>query len=283
METYCEIILDLESDLSKMKDVSDKISDQMEYAIGHCKIALDRMRELVIKQGFPDQESEINFFKKIKPTVYGRLLYYRAVFDLESKCQKADSSVIKRYLQKRLYKINEYMEEHQVKVQYFKCGFKHLDEKYFVRGTTEIPLELRSSHHLMDEEFFTWHDHTFSVIMANEMLIDYIRRELDKVDNPVGYDQTNYKSPLKWTGHKIDLGEIIYALLYSGAVNNGNATIIELAEAFEQIFNIEIKEDIYRYRLEIQERKIEKIKFLNQLIAILQRMIDDKDGLKLRK
>ncbi|MEL7587959.1 MAG: RteC domain-containing protein [Prolixibacteraceae bacterium] len=283
MGTFCEIILDLESDLSKMKDVSDKISDQMEYAIGHCKIALDRMRELVIKQGFPDQESEIYFFKKIKPTVYSRLLYYRAVFDLESKCQKADSSVIRRYLQKRIYKINEYMEERQVKVQYFKCEYTHLDEKYFVRGTTEIPLELRSSHHLLDEEFFTWHDHTFSTIMANEMLIAYIRKELDKLDKPVEFNQSYYKSPLKWTAHKIDLGEIIYALLYSGAVNNGNASIIDLAEAFEQILNVEIKEDIYRYRLEIQERKIEKIKFLNQLIAILQRMIDDKDGLKFRK
>jgi hypothetical protein len=277
METYREIMGDFESDLSKMKAVSDKISDQMEYAIGHCKIALDRMREFVIEQGFPDQESEINFFKKIKPTVYSKLLYYRAVFDLESKCQKADESVIRRYLQKRLYKINEYMEEHQVKVQYFKCGFKHLDEKYFIRGTKEIPLELRSSHHLLDEEFFTWHDHTFSTIMANEMLIDYIQRELDKLDKPVEYDQSNYKSPLKWTGHKIDLGEIIYALLYSGAVNNGNASIIDLAKAFEQIFNVEIREDIYRYRLDILKRKIEQTKFLNQLIAILQRIIDDEN------
>lgn len=277
METFCTIIVDLESELSKVKTVSNKISDQMEYAIGHCKIALDRMRELVIKQGFPDQESEIYFFKKIKPAVYSRLLFYRAVFDLESKCQKADLSVIRRYLQKRLYKINEYMEERQVKVQYFKCGFKHLDEKYFVRGTTEIPLELRSSHHLLDEEFFTWHDHTFSTIMANEMLIDYIQKEMEKLDHPEKNDQKLYKSTLKWTAHKIDLGEIIYALLYSGAVNNGNTTIIELAEAFEQIFNIDIKEDIYSYRQDIQKRKIERAKFLDHLIAILRRTIDEKD------
>ncbi len=277
MGTYCEIILDLESDLSKMEHVSDKVSDQMEYAIGHCKIALDRMRELVIKHGFPNQKSEIYFFKKIKPTVYSKLLYYRAVFDLESKCQKADSSVIRRYLQKRIYKINEYMEERQEKVQYFKCEYKHLDEKYFVRGTTEIPLELRSSHHLLDEEFFTWHDHTFSTIMANEMLMDYIRRELNKLDKPTEISQSHYKSPLKWTAHKIDLGEIIYALLYSDAVNNGNASIIDLAEAFEQIFNVEIKDDIYRYRLDIQQRKIERTKFLNHLIAILRRMIDERD------
>ncbi|MHB9142583.1 MAG: RteC domain-containing protein [Paludibacter sp.] len=145
------------------------------------------MRELVLKEGFSDLNSEIYFFKTIKPAVYSKLLYYRAVFELESKRQKANSSVIRRYFQKRLYKINEYKEEHQVKVQYFKCGFKHLDEKYFVRGTTEIPLELRSSHHLLDEEFFTWHDHTFSTIMDNEMLIEYIRKELKKIDNADGY------------------------------------------------------------------------------------------------
>ena len=74
METFCTIIVDLESELSKMKDVSDKISEQMEYAIGHCKIALDRMRELVMRQGFPDQESEVYFLKNFKPTVYSKLL-----------------------------------------------------------------------------------------------------------------------------------------------------------------------------------------------------------------
>jgi hypothetical protein len=283
METFCEIILDLENDLSRMKEVSENVPEQLEYGIGQCKVALDRMRKLVVDEGFPDQKSEIYFFKKIKPTVYSKLLYYQAVFDLESKLQKADIPVIRRYFQRRLYKINEYMEEHQVKVQYFKCGFKHLDEKYFVRENAEIPLELRSSQHLLDEDFFTWHDHTFSTIMANEMLIDYIRKELNKLDNADGYDQNHFKSLLKWTANKIDLGEIIYALLYSGAVNNGNATIIELAEAFEQIFNVEIKEDIYRYRLDIQKRMIDQTKFLNQLIAILQRMIDDKDGLKFRK
>ncbi|MDP2338681.1 MAG: RteC domain-containing protein [Bacteroidota bacterium] len=277
MKTHAQIISDLENELSRMKEVSEKLPEQMEYAIGHCKIALDRMRELVIKEGFPDRKSEIYFFKKIKPAVYSKLLYYQAVFDLESKLQKADVPVIRRYFQRRLYKINEYMEEHQVKVQYFKCGFKHLDEKYFVRENAEIPLELRNSQHLLDEEFFTWHDRTFSTIMANEMLIDYICKEMEKLDHPDENDQSHFKSPLKWTGHKIDLGEIIYALQYSDSVNNGNATIKDLAEAFEKVFNVELKKDIYHFRTEIQQRKIEQAKFLNHLIAILRRMIDEKD------
>jgi len=63
MGTFYEIILDLENDLSRMKKVSEKLPDQMEYAIGHCKIALDRMRENQIKQGKPAQQKE-NFSKR---------------------------------------------------------------------------------------------------------------------------------------------------------------------------------------------------------------------------
>lgn len=80
--TYYEIILDLESDLSGMKEVSENVPEQMEYAIGLCKVALDRMRMIVIQEGFPDQRSEIYFFKKIKPAVYSKLLYYRSVFEI---------------------------------------------------------------------------------------------------------------------------------------------------------------------------------------------------------
>jgi hypothetical protein len=172
MQTFCEIILDLEKELSKMKDVSGKLPDQMEYAIGHCKIALDRMRELVINQGFPDQESEINFFKKVKPLAYSKLLYYQTIFDIESKRKKADIPVVQRYFQQRLFKIQEYMEEHQLKVQYYRSGFTHLDEKYFLRNNDEIPLKLRNDHQLMDEDFFTWHDHMFSTIDQNFQLLD---------------------------------------------------------------------------------------------------------------
>jgi hypothetical protein len=76
METFCEIILDLENDLSRMKEVSENVPEQLEYAVGQCKVALDRMRKLAVSEGFPDQMSEIYFFKKIKPAVYSKLLYY---------------------------------------------------------------------------------------------------------------------------------------------------------------------------------------------------------------
>lgn len=280
METFCEIILDLDNELSRMKEVSENLPGQMEYAIGQCKVALDRMRKLVIGEGFPDQRSEIYFFKKIKPAVYSKLLYFQAVFDLESKRQKADSSVVRRYFQKRLYKINEYLEEHQVKVQYFKCGFKHLDEKYFVRGTTEIPLELRGSHHLMDEDFFTWHDHTFSMIMANEMLIDYIQRELEELEHSELNVNALPKSPLYWTGKNIELVENLYAWYFSKSVNHGKATIKDLVEFIGLVLNIDLTKDVYKYFSELQQRKIDQTKFLDYLKAVLIQKLDEKNKFK---
>lgn len=276
--TYCEIILDLENDLSRMKEVSENIPEQMEYAIGQCKTALSRMRKLVMIEGFPDQKSEIYFFKKIKPAVYSKLLYYRSVFDLESKRRKADTPVIKRYLQQRLSKINEYMEEHQLKVQCYRCGFNHLDEKYFLRDNKEIPLELRNNFQLMDEDFFTWHDHTFSTIMASEMLIDHIQSELNKLERLEKGTNELPKSPLYWTGKNIELAENLYALYFSGSVNHGKATIKDLTEFIGWALNIDLSKDIYRYFTEIQQRTEEnQTKYLDFLKAVLLEKLDEKN------
>jgi hypothetical protein len=277
METYLKIILDLENQLSGIKDVSENVTEQMEFAIGRCKVALDKLRKRVTEKGFPDRQSEIRFFKSIKPAAYSKLLFYHAVFDLESKRQKANPPVIRRYLEKWLYKINEYMEEHHVKVQYYRCGFKHLDEQYFLRDTSEIPLVLKSSHQLLDEEFFTWHDHTFSTIMANEMLSDYIRKELEKLENPGPDHPTDSKRTHQWGGNKIDLAEIAYGLYYSKLVDAGRISIRELADLIGGLFGIDLGKDIYRYHTEIQQRKIDRTKFLDFLISILRQRLDDDD------
>jgi hypothetical protein len=275
MDNYLKIILNLENELSGMKNVSQNVNEQIEYAIGHCKVALDQLRKLVVEKGFPDTESEIRFFKQIKPVAYGKLLFYSAVFEVESSRLKTSRESHRDYLQKQLDKVMSYMDDHHVKVQYYRCGFKHLDEQYFLRKNEEIPLELKDSRQLLDEEFFTWHDHTFSMIMANEMLIEHIAREIEKIDDPEGNKQVLSKSPLRWTDNKIDLYEIIYALYYAGSVNHGKATITDLADAFEKMFNIEIKRDIYHSPKEMIQRTA-SAKFLSRLVEIIRRKMRDK-------
>ena len=171
MKKYRQIIFDLENELSKMNAISDNILDRIEYVMGHCRIALDYMRDAVVNEGFSDKKSEINFFKKQKPIVYSKLLYYHELFEIESTRQETSHDRLKTYLIKKLDKVIDYMKQHKVKVQYYKCKHEHLDEKYFLRGNDEIPLPIRNHHYLMDEEFFTWHDHTFSQIIAKEISV----------------------------------------------------------------------------------------------------------------
>lgn len=275
MDNYFKIILDLENELAGMKDVSENVNEQIEYAIGHCKLALDQLRKLVIEKGFPDIESEIRFFKQIKPAAYGKLLFYSAVFELESSRLKTRKESHLEYLQKQLVKVISYLDSHHVEVQYYRCGFKHMDEQYFLRKNDEIPLELKDSRQLLDEEFFTWHDHTFSMIMANEMLMEYITKGIEKIEDPNGSKQVLSKSPLRWTGNKIDVDELVYAFYYAECVNHGKATIADLADGFEKMLNIEIKRDIYHAPKEMMQRA-DPAKFLSRLVEIIRRKMRDK-------
>ena len=270
-----QIISDFENELSKTKEVSDNLFEQLEFAIGQCKIALDRMRELVVNEGFPDKESEIYFFKKVKPGVYSKLLYYEAIFEIESTKQKIDEKNLRKYFLKELKRILKFMKKNKVRVQYYKSGHTHLDEQYFTRSNKDVPLQVKDCLSLVNEEFFTCRDHTFSVIMANEMLIEYISKELEKIDHLKEKGGGFLKSSLYWTDSKMDAYEFIYGIYYAGSVNHGKATISDLAEAFEKIFNIELKKDIYHAPSEMIQRN-EPAKYLSRLVAILRRKMNNK-------
>lgn len=277
MESHLKIIEELENELAKTSEVSENLSEQMEYAIGHCKVALDEMREIVIKEGFPDKKSEIRFFKEIKPRVYSKLLYYQAVFDLESTRQKVDKKNLRKYFQQELKTILKYIKKNQVRVQYYRCGYTHMDEQYFTRNNENIPLELRDHSSLVNEDFFTCRDHTFSMIMANEMLSDYIRKEIEKLENPGLEHVIGSKRIHQWGGKKIDLAEMVYGLYYAKLVDAGKISIRELADLIGGFFGIELGKDIYRLHTEIQQRKIDRTKFLDFLRSVLQQRLDDDD------
>ncbi|OFX61128.1 MAG: hypothetical protein A2066_12565 [Bacteroidetes bacterium GWB2_41_8] len=274
MEQYSLIITEMETDLKRIAMTSDSMLNTAKSAIKRCRIALVELRWIVVNEGFPDIQSEIGFFKEIKTVAYSRLLFYQTVFEIESFRSKYDLDRIKRYMKVKLDEIQLYMEENASSVQYYNCGFTYLDSLYFVRERDEIPIELRGSQYLMDEQFNTWQDHTFSVIRANDMLVEYLNREIKQIDNQEHSHHLQKLSHLSWTGNKIDLVELVYALFFSRVINNGKITIKELAGVLCRAFNMDIEKDIYRYYTEIQQRKIEQTKFMEQLKSILQQQID---------
>ena len=273
MEHYSNVILELEENLQQITMTSGCMLSNSKLAIQRCRLALVELKSMVIKHGFPDQSSEIRFFKEVKPLAYSNLLFYQALFELESfRSTRAEAMI--QYLKNKLNEIQVYMEEHRETVQYYHCGYTFLDRFYFVRNTEEIPVELRGENYLVDEEFNTWQDYNFSVIRAYEMLQKYFIQEIFKLESTEGNYNFQQVSQFTWTANKIDLVELIYALYFSKAVNNGSITIKELGNLIGQLFNVEISKDVYRYYIEIQQRKIEQTKFISHLQSVLQQQID---------
>ena len=86
------------------------------------------------------------------------------------------------------------------------------------------------------------------------------------------------QSKLNWTGSKVDLVELIYALHHSKIINAGNSDVKELAVSLGKIFNIEIEDNIYRIYQDIKSRKHVKAKFLNTITENLNNKMMEEDN-----
>jgi hypothetical protein len=130
----------------------------------------------------------------------------------------------------------------------------------------------------IDLDFRTSHDHKVSQLLANEMLFEYLMKELSlefkNNNNTISHVDTKLK--LTWTESKTSLIELIYALNSQGVFENANADIKNIATYFEQIFNVDLG-DYYRTYLEIKTRKSGRTKFLDGMKENLLKRMDFAD------
>jgi hypothetical protein len=138
----------------------------------------------------------------------------------------------------------------------------HLDEHYFMRGNNSV------TNPDMDEKFTTCYDKILAILLANQLLKEYLLTTIKRVTESKDVSQ----SLLTWTGPKTYLIELIYALQLAETFNNGKADIKHIASTFESVFNISLG-NYYRVFQEIRLRKNGKANFLDQLKdKFIQRM-----------
>ena len=267
MKNYAPIITKLEEKLEQLENNNQNIIEYAESAIILIKHALEETRKIVINTRFTSKANEILFFKRTKPQIYSKLIYYVKLFSIESKRPRSSNKSQVKYLNAHIDNLQRYFNENLEFYHYYRSDASFLDKLYFLRGKIDIRLHPDSLHSFTDKQFSTSHDATVANIIAYDLLIVYLKKEIDKLENynmelSTGVFQS--QSKLFWTGNKTDLIELIYALHSSGVVNSGTADIKELASACEQIFNITLG-DYYRAFLEIRSRKINQTKFIDKL------------------
>ena len=240
---------------------------------------ISKLKSFVQNNPFINNEEEINFFKHLKPKFFSLLIYHQKVVIIQSRLPLATLSGIKIYYQNELKKINDFMNSNHDLVWYYRSKATTYDEIYFLRKEPDSCLLMNFEDFETDLNFTTIYDHKISRIIAFELLSEFIKSTLAKLDiqHDLSGGQKSYAhSTVNWTGSKVSLVELLYALQSAGSCNNGTIDLRQLASHFENLFNIDLG-NYYRVFQEMRIRKINRTTFLDQLKERLVQRMDETD------
>lgn len=267
---YNETLHRLKTTVNELEVEADCSIQRIEAVILLIVECLSELKEYVLKRGFKNTDEEIRFFKHQKPVIVAKLIYYNAIYKIETK-KPYGAKPIRKYLKKELKKLKRFFDSNLDFYKYYRSNNSFLDEKYFVRGNHDIKLWLDTFYFEADHRFSTSHDYKVAKIIANDLIQVYLEDRL----NNVNVKKVSNNS-LKWTASKTALTELIYALYSHGVFNNGNTDIKLIAKTFEDAFNIELG-DFYHTFMELKARKINRTKFLDSLCEVLIKKMDEQD------
>lgn len=276
MKICRQIVADLERKIFSISSEYETGFEEIEIGIYYCKKAINKLRKrfLAIEPLTPDQESL--FFKTIKPIPVGYMIYFLNLADFEINRPQNSPKKIKKYIQENIAHFQDYFIQHKTFYQYLLRQRTDRDAEYFIRSIGPVKFHPDALTYCMDQDFSSSHDFIAAKIFAHKLLIKRFNNELYRLKNTTKTQSEKPSTNLKWTGSKVDLIELIYALQAVGSINNGEVEIKEIATALQVAFNIELG-DYYRTFIEIRARKINNTKFLDRLKQNLQNRMDQAD------
>ncbi|MDV3709458.1 tetracycline regulation of excision, RteC [Elizabethkingia anophelis] len=272
METfYYDTVHKLESKIYELEIEANCPIQRIEAVIKLIIKCLSEVKEYVLKKGFRNVDEEIHFFKYQKPVIVSKLIYYNAIYKIETK-KPYGVKPMKKYLNDELGKLKRHLDNNLEFYKYYRTNNSFIDDKLFVRGKYDIKLSLDTIYFDTDHRFSTSHDYKVAKIIANDLIQIYLEDQLHNNNQKKKSDS----SPLKWTASKTALTELIYALHSQGVFENGNTDIKVIAKTFESIFNIDLR-DFYHTFMELKARKINRTKFLDSLRDALTKKMEEQD------
>ncbi|RTY87415.1 RteC domain-containing protein [Flavobacterium sp. RSP15] len=279
MKLFSESLMSqLEQQLKVIHLQTENPIQSAELAIKSSVTALERLKSSFIKYKSLNKKEEIEFFRDIKPKFAAKLIYYSEIYTIETNKPLGSHKTIAKYYNSELLKLKVFFKQNQEFYRYCRTANSCLDSKYYIREKYDLKLMMDSVYFQIDHRFATSHDYKMARIIANEEIKNFLVEQMEKLERkPITTQSPSQlsKGP-KWTGSKVDLIELIYALHTEGVFNNGTSGLKEVTTFFESSFNIDLGQ-FHRVFLEIRNRKTERTKFLNTLKNKLTIRMDDAD------
>ncbi|WP_029985836.1 RteC domain-containing protein [Pedobacter jeongneungensis] len=276
----------------KAMKLCSQLADEVSKIYAGVGLPLQQLREvveLVNKQlaalrvememtGFGSEQKEIDFFKLVKPGIRSWLLYAADRFAIDLACPVGVSSKQMDYYLKELDYVQRSLQRFPLHYAYFRQGMTELDRVYFLRGSGgDVPTGQPGD----DQGFSTPCDYLWAKFMAGGQVIEYLvgkigalekGLEVKGVDDGAVVLTKPVVVPMRWTGEKVHLIELCYALFFSGQIDNGKLGVMEFFARVGAFFEID---------LGIPKRGFEDVKSRKRLsrthfLEVLQKGLEEK-------
>lgn len=243
MENYVATLKnEVDKQLHLIENRNVEILEKARQAIDLLEDAFIRLKGFIADYEFKDEHEEIYFFKELKPKLFSPLIYYRKVYEIET--HRPAGSVEKQidYLKGKLEGINVFFCKNLDLFCYYRSGSRHMDNYYFMRGTSGITMSVESFYYERDSKFSTVCDFKITKLIANERLQDYLNKAIQSLEgNDSGNPVVNsLKQKHTWTAKKNELIEILYAWDADGCFDNGACSLAQMTSYVEDVFNVDL-------------------------------------------
>ena len=238
--------------------------------------SISELKNFILRYKFKNIKEEIHFFKNEKPRFYSKLYYYQYLFRIEFHKPIASILTVINYYESEIILMNNYFNRNNEFYLYYKAEAKYLDEIYFVRNIPDSWTLLDFDDYQTDLSFSTVYDHKISKFIAFEALCGFIDKKIKDANVIDSGNKNEDVNNIRWTGSKVSLVELLYAIQSTGSCNNGTIDLKRLANQIEKFFQIDLG-NYYRIFQEMRIRKINRTSYLDQLKERLIQRMDEQD------
>jgi len=280
-ELSANLYQQMKADLEGLSGKTIPQNRMLKEAILTVQKYLNELKSLVDTKPFSSEQEEIWFFKEEKPRFYRWLIFYAELLAIDNSKPIAGGEALKQHYSDQIRYINRFFRSHEFYYQYFRLNSDELDRLYFVRGASSPTINM-SLVPQVDPCFGTGYEYLFSNFMAYEMLQTYLSEQLTAGKDDlleIGPDLRRGKK-LIWTGESINLIEVVYGLWLTGQVNNGEAGLRRIVEAFQGIFEVDLSRYASKFSQIKQRKGMSRTRFLEEMATAVIETIDKGYALK---
>ncbi|HUH36071.1 MAG TPA: RteC domain-containing protein [Moheibacter sp.] len=271
--TYKDVLERIQKEERNVELISSNIIDESRRLILVLQDLLNKLKVYVTKYGFSDDDDEIDFFKRIKPEILGKLIYYNKVYRIETLCPVNSGKMYHSYFTTQLSVFKrDYIENisNSDFYRYYSSDRNDKDRMYFKRGNINYHDGLNSFAFELDLEFSTFYDYKVARIIADKLLYTYL---MTRINSEEILKISDNSKDLSWTNSQNALIELIYALYISNSISHGKISIRKLASICQELFQTPLN-DIHHAFHRMKTRSGTRTVFLDQLKISLEEYMD---------